>query len=229
VQIAAVNDIMGTLVSRIGQVADGVQLIAGSSRTQSAALSEVVVAVGDLDDVTAANSALVERTQHRSMRLIERSDQLIHAVGYIKLRQGTADEAKALVLQAQSLVAKIGFDRAREEFHRAGGAFIFKDLYIFAFDREGIYRALGSDRSKVGKHVGTQPGINAEQMLQDAWKRAEQGGGWIEHNIINLQTGNVRGKSSYVAPVNDCLLIGCGAYRSEIGVIVPPATLVHHA
>jgi hypothetical protein len=228
-QIAAVNDIIGTLVGRIGQVSEGVQLIAGSSSTQSTALSEVVVAVGDLDDVTAANSALVERTQHRSMRLIERSDQLIHAVGYIKLRQGTADEAKALVLQAKELISKVGFERASEEFHRAGGAFLLKDLYIFAFDRDGIYRAFGSDRTKISTRVGNQSGINADQMLQDAWKRADQGGGWMEYNITNPQTGDVRGKSCYVTLVNERILMGCGASRSEIGTIVPPAMLKNHA
>ena len=61
-----------------------------ASTDQSRSLNEVVVAVGDLDSVTAENSALVERTQHRSHRLIERAQQLDDAVSHIRLRQGTA-------------------------------------------------------------------------------------------------------------------------------------------
>ena len=53
-------------------------------------------------------------------------------------------------------------------------------------------------------------------MLADAWKRAEQGGGWVEYNIINLVTGDVKGKASYVLPLDDQRLIGCGAYRSAV-------------
>jgi hypothetical protein len=52
--------------------------------------------------------------------------------------------------------------------------------------------------------------------LDDAWRRCETGGGWVEYNIINLATGDVRGKSSYVLPLDDERLIGCGAYRSAL-------------
>jgi signal transduction histidine kinase len=58
--------------------------------------------------------------------------------------------------------------------------------------------------------------VDAQQLLEDAWYRVEQGGGWVEYNIINLATGDVRGKSSYVMPLTDDLLIGCGAYRSAL-------------
>ena len=37
-----------------------------------------------------------------------------------------------------------------------------------------------------------------------------------QYNIIDLVTGVVRGKSSYVMPINEYLLIGCGAYRSAL-------------
>jgi signal transduction histidine kinase len=58
--------------------------------------------------------------------------------------------------------------------------------------------------------------VDAQQLLDDAWHRAQQGGGWVEYNIINLVTGDVRGKSSYVLPLDDEMLVGCGAYRSAL-------------
>jgi methyl-accepting chemotaxis protein len=215
-EIASVSQIMNSLVQSINEVTSGMEGIAEASSNQSLSLSEVVVAVGDLDSVTAENSALVERTQHRSQRLIERAAQLSEAVGHIHLRQGTADEAKRLTERAAELVKRVGFDKAYREFHQKPGPYIDRDLYVFVFDREGYYRVMGMDEAKVGTPLSAAPGLDAAQLLADAWKRAEQGGGWVEYNIINLVTGDVKGKASYVLPLDSQRLIGCGAYRSAV-------------
>ena len=116
-EIGTVSALMGSLVTSISKVTKGMEGIAQASSNQSMSLNEVVIAVGDLDSVTAENSALVERTQHRSHRLIERATQLADAVNHIHLRQGTADEAKALTLRAAEHVKRVGFDRAYKDFH----------------------------------------------------------------------------------------------------------------
>ena len=215
-EIDSVSELMNTLVNSIGQVTAGMENIATASSDQSRSLNEVVVAVGDLDSVTAENSALVERTQHRSYRLIERAHQLDNAVSHIRLRQGTADEAKVLVVRALAHIKRVGYDKAARDFHQKGGEFIDRDLYVFVLDREGFYRVMGLDEAKVGAHVSASPGVDADQLILDAWKRADSGGGWVEYNIINLITGDVRGKSSYVMPLDGKRLIGCGAYRSMV-------------
>ena len=215
-QIQAVNQLMTSLVTGISEIAQNVETMAEGSARQSVALSEVVQAVGDLDRVTVENSGLVDRTSHRSSRLMQRSRQLEQAVTYIKLRQGTADEALILAQRAQELVRNVGFDAAADVFHDKEGGFVDRDLYIFVFDRQGVYRIMGADRNKVGSSLADSPGVDAQQLLDDAWHRCEQGGGWVEYNITNPATGDVRGKSSYVLPLNDELLIGCGAYRSAL-------------
>ncbi|MBY0465023.1 MAG: HAMP domain-containing protein [Burkholderiales bacterium] len=215
-EIATVSSLMGTLVSSIGKVTQGMQGIAQASADQSTSLNEVVIAVGDLDSVTAENSALVERTQHRSHRLIERATQLADAVSHIHLRQGTADEAKTLTLRAAEHIKRVGFDRASKDFHTKGGPFIDRDLYVFVFDREGYYRVMGMDESKVGSHLSAAPGLDAKQLITDAWKRADSGGGWVEYNIVNMVTGDVKGKASYVLAIDANRLVGCGAYRSAV-------------
>ena len=75
---------------------------------------------------------------------------------------------------------------------------------------------MGADINRVGSSLFDAPGVDAQQLLDDAWHRCDQGGGWVEYNILNLATGDVRGKSSYVLPLNDELLVGCGAYRSAL-------------
>jgi hypothetical protein len=215
-EIQAVSGLMTSLVTGISEIAFNVEAMADGSTKQSIALSEVVQAVGDLDRVTIENSGLVDRTSHRSSRLMQRSRQLESAVTFIQLRQGTADEALMLANKGHELVQKIGFDAAFKVFHDPTGGFVDRDLYVFVFDRQGVYRVMGADVNRVGSSLFDAPGVDAQQLLEDAWYRVEQGGGWVEYNIINLATGDVRGKSSYVMPLTDDLLIGCGAYRSAL-------------
>jgi methyl-accepting chemotaxis protein len=215
-EIEAVSQLMGSLVTGISEIATNVEHMAEGSAKQSIALSEVVQAVGDLDKVTVENSGLVDRTSHRSARLMQRSRELEDAVTYIKLRQGTADEAMHLAERAYDLVQQLGYDQAQNIFHDPNGGFVDRDLYVFVFDREGVYRVMGADKKRVGTSLFDTQGVDAQQLLDDAWMRCEQGGGWVEYNIINLTTGTVKGKSSYVLPLTDTLLIGCGAYRSAL-------------
>jgi methyl-accepting chemotaxis protein len=215
-EIQAVSGLMTSLVTGISEIAFNVESMADGSAKQSIALSEVVQAVGDLDRVTVENSGLVDRTSHRSNRLMQRSRQLESAVTFIKLRQGTADEALVLANRAHELVQSVGFDEAFKAFHDPLGGYVDRDLYVFVFDRQGVYRVMGADINRVRSSLFDAPGVDAQQLLDDAWHRCEQGGGWVEYNIINLATGDVRGKSSYVLPLTDDLLIGCGAYRSAL-------------
>jgi methyl-accepting chemotaxis protein len=214
--IDRVGQLMNSLVSGIRKVASGVESIAEVSVRQSTALREIVQAVGDLDRMTSQNSALVERTAHRSNRLTSRSRQLLEAVTHIHLREGTADEAHDLVMRALPHVQAVGLERASRDFHDKEGPYVDRDLYIFALDRAGTYRIMGADISKVGTSVHQAQGVDGAKLVRDAWYRAEQGGGWVEYNIVNPVTGDVRGKSSFVVPLSEELLLGCGAYRSAI-------------
>jgi methyl-accepting chemotaxis protein len=215
-EIQAVGQLMGSLVTGISEIAQNVEHMAEGSAKQSIALAEVVQTVGDLDKVTIENSGLVDRTSHRSARLMQRSRQLEQAVTYIKLRQGTADEAMVMTEKAFALVQSLGYEQAKDVMQTAGSGFVDRDLYVFVFDRQGKYHVFSSDRGRVGSSLFDAAGVDAQQLLDDAWHRCEQGGGWVEYNIINLVSGTVKGKSSYVLPINDNLLIGCGAYRSAL-------------
>jgi methyl-accepting chemotaxis protein len=215
-EIRAVSALMTQLVSGISEIAQSVQAMADGSVKQSVALAEVVQAVTQLDQVTVENSDLVERTSVRSGRLMQRAHQLQDVVGHIRLRQGTADEALALTERAHALVKSQGFAKASEIFHDKHGGFVDRDLYIFVFDRQGVYHVMGADIHKRGTSLFDAAGVDAQRLLDDAWQRCSQGGGWVEYNIVNPTTGKVRGKSSYVLPLNDELLIGCGAYRSAL-------------
>lgn len=213
-EIQAVNQLMTSLVTGISEIAQNVDTMAEGSAKQSIALAEVVQAVGDLDRVTIENSGLVDRTSHRSNRLMQRSKQLEEAVTHIKLRQGTTDEAMGLAEKAHALLQRVGFEAASAVLHDKQGGYVDRDLYVFVFDRDGVYRVMGADINKVGTSLFDAQGVDAQQLLEDAWERADQGGGWVEYTIVNPVTRDVRGKASYILPLDGQLLVGCGAYRS---------------
>jgi len=218
VGIQKTGDLMESLVGGIKEVAINVEVIADGSAQQSSALQEVVQSVGDLDSVTNQNASMIDRTSHRSKRLLERSGQLGQAVSHIRLRQGSADEAMALCEKAAQLIQAQGLQAAVQQFNDPKGEFLDRDLYIFGVDREGRYRIMGSAPSQVGTFLHDMPGIeNGAQLVNDAWERAEAGNGWINYNIVHAQSGEVRGKSSYIIQISKDLLIGCGVYlRSQL-------------
>ncbi|QDL54759.1 methyl-accepting chemotaxis protein [Rhodoferax aquaticus] len=212
-----VSRLMTSLVTGIKEVAGSVSSIADQSAQQSGALEEVVQSVGDLDRATISNSQLVDHTSHKAAKLAQRSEELIAAVSHLKLREGTADEAMALALRAAEHVRSVGEAQAFHDFHDPQGGFIDRDLYIFVFDREGTYSALGADRARVGGNVADMTGIDASQMIADAWSRVDrEESGWVEYSVVNPVSGDVRVKSSFVLALDDSRLIGCGAYRSAI-------------
>ena len=214
--IREAGELMESLVCGIREVTGNFDAISEGSAKQSSALEEVVQAVGDLDSVTNENSTMVERLSHRSSRLMQRSQQLEEAVSHISLRQASADEAMAMAHKAFEHVQAVGFEKASRDFQNPAGEFIDRDLYVFVFDRQGFYRVMGADQSRVGVNISDVPGLDAVRLLEQSWARADQGGGWVEYNMLNVNTGDVQGKTSYVIPIDDNHLIGSGAYRSNI-------------
>jgi signal transduction histidine kinase len=215
-EIGSVNEVMERLVIGIRDIAARIDSMAAASSQQSAALKEVAQAMGEIDTVTYENAAMVDRTSKRSNDLLGHTSVLDEAVRSMNIKQGTADIAMQMVKEALEHIRSVGYERASEDFYDKQGRFIDRDLYIFVFDREGIYRVMGADRAKTGSRLHDAPGLDADALLRDAWERADAGGGWVEYNIINPVTGDVRGKSSFVLPINDQLLVGCGAYRSAL-------------
>ncbi len=214
--IQAINQTMESLVTGVREVSQNVNFMADGSIDQSTALSEVVQSVGDLDRVTLENMGLIEGTTHHSSRLVQRSGQLAEAMTFILLRQGTADEAMALVKSAYALVQSVGFDKAAAVFCDPQGGFIDRDLYIFALNRQGVYRVCGADQSRVGSSILDATDFDGKDLLDNAWQRCAKGGGWIEHNLFDTVKHSVSGQSIYVIPIDNNMMIGCAANRSEI-------------
>ncbi|MBX3605063.1 MAG: cache domain-containing protein, partial [Piscinibacter sp.] len=211
-QIEHTSRTFGEIVSGIREVADNVGRISASAAEQSAGLAQISQAVTHIDELTQQNTQMVEQAMHGSTQLGERAEQLAAAVSSFRLRQGSADEALALVRKAVALYREAGrpaLDRITAE----AAAFCDRDMYVFALDRQGTYRAFAGNSARVGVSVTTIPGVDGAKLTRDAFTVAPLGGGWIDYDFRNPATGEVAPKTSYIEPVEPDLVIGCGIYK----------------
>ena len=189
--------------------------MAEGSAEQSAALEQVVQAVGDLDQLTIENAQMGARAAANSDRMIDQAALLEITVSHIQLRQGSADEARQLVFDALTHIRDKGFEAACDDFHDPAGRFIDKDLYIFVCDREGTYLVCGYDPTLVGTRITEEVDDEGDNLIQQAWAVCDSGdGGWINYAKLNPALGIVQNKASYIMPIDESRLIGCGCYLS---------------
>jgi hypothetical protein len=214
-RVRAIDGEMQRLVSGVREASERLRTIAQASQEQSTGLIQVTQAVGSLDQITQGNASAVASTQATAEGLLGRSSSLAESVGYIQLRQGTADEARRLVETAAALVQRLGFAVAHVEMHAPGNAFSDRDLYVFAFDRQGIYRAFSSNTAKVGQALSGVAGLDAAKLVRDAFAVVDaEGSGWVDYDIVNPTTGAVTAKTSFVQAIGGDSLLGCGVYRN---------------
>jgi methyl-accepting chemotaxis protein len=223
-RVRAIEADMSQLVAGVRDVGDRMRAIAHESQQQSTRLAEVTNAVGSLDAITQGNAKAVDAATATAEGLQTRSHSLAAAVSHMKLRQGTADEARTLVEQAAALVQRVGWGVAHVEMHDADNPFSDRDLYVFAFDRQGVYRAFSSNTAKIGQPLASVPGLDAAKLVADAWCAVDsEGSGWVDYDIVNPTNGAVTPKTSFVMGIEGDLLLGCGVYRNVTKAAKPPA------
>jgi hypothetical protein len=214
--IKQINDTMESLISGIGEIAMNVNVMAEGSASQSAALEEVVNAVGDLDVLTHENAELVNRASFNSDRMIAQASTLEISVGDMQLRQGTADQARQLAFDAMVHIRSAGYEQAVRDFHDPRGHFVDRDLYVFIFDRRGVYQVHGAMPEKDGTDLHAIVGLDANKLVADAWDVCDNEQGCrVNYTITNPVTHDVQAKTSYVIPLDNNRLVGCGCYLSS--------------
>jgi methyl-accepting chemotaxis protein len=211
-RIDEVGELLTSVVGGIGQVAGSVRAITSAAENQSTSLSQMSEAIRDLDDITQENSAMVERTSSASSGLGERAQKLARAVSRFRLRQGTADEAHALVSRAVALYKRRG-TACLAEITDAANGFADRDMYVFAWDRKLVYHAFAGKPHNLRKTAAQILGTDVSQLTRDVWS-AEASGSWVDYDFLNPTTGQIAPKTSFVVPVSDDLVLGCGVYKT---------------
>jgi methyl-accepting chemotaxis protein len=216
-RIDGVSRTLDAVVSGVQDVSQRLRGIAAASAEQSRGLAEMSASVGNLDEITRENAKMVDESSYASQELVERAEALRGAVASIRLRQGSADEARALVERAVASIAQLGLSVAAEQFRDRNQGYVDRDLYIWVVDRSGTYRVHGAKPETEGRRVHELPGVDGDRFVRDSFASAERGGGWVEYDILNPETGQVQPKASFVKRVAQDLVLGCGVYRQVDG------------
>lgn len=135
--------------------------------------------------------------------------------------QGTKAEAKAMVEKAAVWVKKNGKEKTLAEITRAGtekkGEFLDRDLYIFAYDFNGVVLAHGANPKLIGKNLMEMQDADGKFLIKGLVETAKKGSGWYAYKWSNPITKKIEDKIAYVLKIDDSLWIGCGVYGKEVG------------
>jgi methyl-accepting chemotaxis protein len=222
-RIEHVSTTLDAVVTGVQDVSQRLRGIASASAEQSRSLGKVSDNVSSLDEITRQNALMVEESKQASQDLVERAAKLSGAVASIRLRQGSADEARHLIERALQCVKQFGLVEACARMRDRSQGFVDRDLYVFAVDRNGTYRLHAAKPAMEGRSVHEVPGIDGDRFVHDAWHATAQGPAWIEYTILNLDTGKVAPKSSYMVRLNEQWVFGCGVYVTSVQALLAPA------
>jgi methyl-accepting chemotaxis protein len=209
--------------ANLTQVLDGIRDVAStmtqisvSSAEQSNGLSEITIAVNQLDQITQQNSELAEHAVQQAQDLEVRATTLSEVVAAFKLQQGTADEASDMVARALTYWRQCG---SRDAFLRnvtkTEVGFFDRDMYLFVLDQKGTYLAFGGNHAKVGTRVQDIAGIDGDGLMRAITTQAQREPGWVEYDITNPASGRVQTKMSFVQQLDD-VIMGCGVYKNLV-------------
>lgn len=212
-EIKRMGEVFAKVEAEVSRLAGHVRQISAATTEQSDGLAQVSQAIGNVDQITQQNAHTAHLAYEASQALAERAHALTATVARMRLRQGSADEARALVEKAQNVARRQGVTEALAQVRASAAEFRDRDLYVFVFDRSGVYHAIGGDPKATGKRLTDVPGIDAAALIADAFTRAEQGGGWVEYSALNPTNGKVLDKMSWVVLLESDLVMGCGIYK----------------
>ncbi|EHR69736.1 methyl-accepting chemotaxis protein [Burkholderiales bacterium JOSHI_001] len=180
--------------------------------------------VQGLEHLARDNGAMVRQAAVASQALAAQAKALRQSVASTRLRQGSADEARALLERALEHIARVGWTQAASDFNDPAGGFVDRDMYIYAFDGDDRYLVDGSRPARVGHRmvdVVQLGGDSIEAFLDGCHRAAAAGGGWVDYDFPPLDGSDrpVR-KCGYVAPLDDGF-IGCSVHRAGVEDFVP--------
>ena len=211
-QINEVNQILQDIVKGIRALAENIQGIASASGAQQSHLQQVKLSLSNLDQFTNQNSALALQTHALADQLGQRSEKLKQAVANFRLRQGTADEAHALVQRAWKLFRQQPHNYLQIITQDQQKHYADRDMYVFAFNRDGQYLAFAGNPEKLKVNLFKVPGLDGRKLVDDAFNLPAHGG-WVDYQISNPVSGKIEYKTSFILPVASDIVIGCGVYK----------------
>ena len=132
--------------------------------------------------------------------------------GFLSCSSGK-DEAKNLVKKAVAYVKYQGREKAIAEISKPRGMFDKGELYVFAYDLNGVMLAHPKNPELIGKNLIAVPDSEGKLFRKEIVEKAKrQSSGWVDYVYLNPETKELEHKTTYFQKEDD-IIICCGAYR----------------
>lgn len=126
----------------------------------------------------------------------------------------SVEEVKAFVDKGVKLCKDQGNEACFKAFNDPKGGFIKGELYIFAYNFEGVNQALGSNPKLVGKNLFKLKDASGLMLLQELIKIAKNDGeGWLDYKWSHPIKKKIADKRSYIKRIDGDMFIGTGFYK----------------
>lgn len=127
----------------------------------------------------------------------------------------TPEEVKAFVDEGVKYCEEKGTQACLAEFNNKSGSFIKGELYMFAYDFNGVNKALGSNPKLVGKNLYKLKDATGLMLIQELIKIAKTDGqGWLDYKWSHPIKKQIAPKRSYIRKLNgEDIFIGTGFYK----------------
>ena len=123
------------------------------------------------------------------------------------------DDAKALVKRAAAYVKYQGKEKALAEISTPKGMFDKGELYVFAYDLQGVMLAHPKNPALIGQNLIAVPDTEGKLFRKEIVERAKsEGSGWVDYVYLNPETNKQEHKTTYFQKVGDIILC-CGVYK----------------
>jgi signal transduction histidine kinase len=123
------------------------------------------------------------------------------------------DEAKNLVKRAAAYVKYQGREKALREISTPKGMFDKGELYVFAYDLQGVMLAHPKNPALIGQNLLTVPDTEGKLFRKEIVEKAKsQGSGWVDYVYLNPETNRQEHKTTYLQKVGD-IIVCCGVYK----------------
>ncbi len=124
---------------------------------------------------------------------------------------GTPLEAKKMVEKAVAYLKAEGEEAALKELKNPNGKFQWRDLYVFAYDLNGIM--MGHPNPKlIGRNLYQEPDVKGKLFSKEiVYLASNMDSGWVDYTYLNQMTQQEEPKITYFRKAGN-LIICCGAY-----------------
>ncbi|HJV64313.1 MAG TPA: cache domain-containing protein [Geomonas sp.] len=121
-------------------------------------------------------------------------------------------DAQAFVKKAAVYLRENGREKAVAEYNNPQGKFVQGELYIIAYDFNGVLLANPHNLKMVGHNRLELKDADGKQFVKEFIKAGKKGSGWVSYKWNNPVSNKIERKRTYLEAVQG-IILGCGIYQ----------------